>query len=102
MSDKKKLIDLFQSRGLIFPTTAKEVEEFERFNIFNESDTPCDWENPAVILKKGIQKIQQLKTENSEHLKSEIQELKMVARKGSSLPQHVIDKMKANHKKNDK
>ncbi|MGE9313218.1 hypothetical protein ACLOAU_16330 [Niabella sp. CJ426] len=101
MSDKKRLVDLFKAKGLIFPTTAKEVEEFEKFNIIDLNETPNDWENPEAIIRRGLQKIQKLKTGNSEQLASEIQELKMVARKGSNLPQHIINKMKANHKKND-
>lgn len=101
MSDNKKLIDLFKSKGLLFPTTSKEVEEFEKFNMVDDS-MPSDWDSPEEILKRGMQKLQFIKSENKDSLASEIEELKMVARKGSNLPQHVIDKMKAKHKKDDK
>jgi len=98
MSNNKKLIDLFQSKGLLFPTTSKEVEEFEKYN-FIDDEKPADWEAPEEILKRGIQKLQQFKALNSESIGAEIEELRMVARKGNSLPQHIIDKMKAKHKK---
>lgn len=101
MSDNKKLIDLFKSKGLLFPTTSEEVEEFEKFNIADDS-MPSDWDSPEEILKRGMQKLQFIKSENKESLASEIEELKMIARKGSNLPQHIIDKMKAKHKKDDK
>lgn len=100
MTNNKKLIDLFKSRGLIFPTTSKEVEEFEKFNIIGE-ETPLDWDNPAEILKRGMQKLDKLHVYSSENLNQEIQELKMVARKGSNLSQHIIEKMKDKHKKKD-
>lgn len=101
MTNKKKIIDLFQSKGLLFPETEKEVEEFELFNpVDNES--PADWEAPEQIIKRGLQKLQQIKFVSEDSLSEEIEELRMVARKGNNLPQHVIDKMKAKHRKDDK
>lgn len=100
MADKKKLIDLLQSKGLFFPTTSEEVEEFEKL-MFPSDDVPADFENPENIIRRGMQKLDQIKIGNIESLSSEIQELKMVARKGSNLPQHLIDKMTSKHKKKD-
>lgn len=100
MPNKKRIIDLLQSKGLLFPQTEEEVEQFELFNPIGD-EKPSDWENPEEVLKRGIQKLQKLNIADNEELGSEIQELRMVARKGSNLPQHVIDKMKAKHKKND-
>ncbi|MGQ3012286.1 MAG: hypothetical protein ACT6QS_01135 [Flavobacteriales bacterium] len=101
MTTKKKLVDLYQHKGFLFPTTAQEVEAFEKLNTENASK-PMDWDAPEAILKRGVQKLQGLKAINDEGLGKEIEELKMVARKGNNLPQHIIDKMKANHKKDDK
>lgn len=101
MIDKKKVIDLFQSKCLLFPETEKEIKEFELFNAV-EYENPVDWDYPEAILKRGVQKIQQIRSTSDESLNNEIEELKMVARKGNNLPQHIIDKMKANHKRNDK
>ncbi|WP_166333005.1 hypothetical protein [Sphingobacterium chungjuense] len=101
MSNKKKIIDLFQSKGLLFPETEKEVEEFELFNpVDNES--PADWDAPEQIIKRGLRKLQQIKSANEDSLSEEIEELRMVARKGNNLPQHVIDKMRAKHRKDDR
>lgn len=101
MADSKKLIDLFQSKGLLFPTSSKEVEEFEKFNIISDKKT-SDWDAPENILKRGMQKLEHIEDINSKSLNNDIEELKMVARKGSNLPPHIIDKMKAKHKKDDK
>lgn len=99
MPNKKRVIDLLQSKSLLFPQTKEEVEQFELFNPV-EDEKPSDWEAPEEILKRGIQRLQKLKIADTEALGSNIQELRMVARKGSNLPQHVIDKMKAKHKNN--
>lgn len=101
MTSKKKLVDLFQAKGLLFPTTVQEVEAFEKLNT-EEPSKPMDWDAPEAILKRGVQKLQGLQAINDEGQGNEIEELKMVARKGNNLPQHIIDKMKANHKKDDK
>ncbi|MCE3074829.1 hypothetical protein [Chryseobacterium gwangjuense] len=101
MSNKNSIRNLLQAKGLLFPETEKEVEVFESLNpIYNE--TPSDWNSPEDIIKRGIQKLKNIKSESTEALDNEIEELRMVARKGNALPQHIIDKMKANHKKNDK
>lgn len=100
MTNNKKLIDLFKSKGLIFPTTSKELEEFEKFNVIGE-EKPLDWDDPTAILKRGIQKLDKLNIDSAESLNKEIQELKMVARKGSVLSQQIIEKMKEKHKKNN-
>lgn len=98
MSNKKNIKDLFQRKGLLFPETVKEIEEFELLNpILNE--TPCDWDFPEAIIQRGVMKLQHVKSLSNETLDNEVEELRMVARKGNVLPQHIIDKMKANHKK---
>ncbi len=50
MSNRKKIIELFQSKGLLFPETEKEVEEFELFNTPDEEE-PTDCDAPEKILK---------------------------------------------------
>jgi|SRR5690606_17864227 len=101
MSSKQRVIDLFQSKGLLFPETEAEIGAFELVNNI-EHETPADWDNPEEILKRGRQTLKHIKLVNEESLGSEIEELRMVARKGNNLPQHVIDKMKeAQQQKND-
>ncbi|UAB86062.1 hypothetical protein INR75_08730 [Zunongwangia sp. SCSIO 43204] len=101
MSNRKKIIDLFQSKGLLFPETEKEVEEFELFNT-PDKEEPTDWDAPEKILKRGLQNLTEIQTDTENSLNNEIEELRMVARKGNNLPQHIIDKMKAKHNKDDK
>lgn len=101
MASKKKLVELFQSRGLLFPETAKEVEEFEKLNSA-EAIIPRDWNDPEAILRRGFQRLDSIKKVSQGDLKIDFEELRMVARKGNALPPHIIDKMKANHKKDDK
>lgn len=42
-----------------------------------------------------------LHIEKSDELKSEIEGLKMVARKGQEVPKHILDKMTKKHRKNN-
>ncbi|MPT35369.1 MAG: hypothetical protein E2604_09845 [Flavobacterium sp.] len=102
MSNNKKIVELVKSKGVIFPTTVDSVEEFESKNNIN-NEQPQDWDNPVEIIRRGILKLDHLNILNSSSLDEEIDNLKMVARKGNNLQQHIIDKMKAKHKKdNDK
>ncbi|MCO5286983.1 MAG: hypothetical protein M9898_11275 [Chitinophagaceae bacterium] len=101
MSNRKKIIDLFQLRGFLFPETEKEIEEFELFNS-PDSEKLADWDTPESILKRGPQKLIQIPKSSESPLNNKIEELRMVARKGSHLPQNIIDKMMAKHKKDDK
>ncbi|PWN58432.1 hypothetical protein [Chryseobacterium viscerum] len=101
MTSKKRIIDIFQSKGLLFPETEKEIEQFELLNPIDD-ECPSDWDTPEEIIKRGIQKLNNINLEHTEDLDSEAEKLKMVARKGSVLPQHIIDRMKGNHKKDDK
>lgn len=101
MSNRKKIVDLFQSKGLLFPETEKEVENFELFNPV-ENISPADWDAPEKIIKRGPKKLLLIEPASDDSLINEIEELRMVARKGSNLPSHIIDKMKAKHKKDDK
>ncbi len=98
MSNKKKIIDLIQSHGLFFPTTEKAVEAFESNTVIPENK-PLDWDAPEAILRRGKQKIEHINVTSNHSLKIEIEQLRMVARKGSELSQNIIDQIKAKHKK---
>jgi hypothetical protein len=99
MSNNKKIVEIFNSKGLIFPTSIDSVEEFEINNDI-KNEKPLDWDNPQEIIKRGVLKLERLSISNNPILDDEIQNLKMVARKGSNLQQHIIDKMKAKHNRN--
>jgi len=96
--ENKKLIDLFKSKGWLFPSTEEEIEEFEVNNDI-ESETPNDWDNPSAIINRGEMNINKLKFSE----KDDFQDLKMAARKGEkSIPKEILEKMKNKHKNGDK
>ncbi|SDX21126.1 hypothetical protein [Aequorivita viscosa] len=88
----KKLIDLFKSKGLLFPSNDEEIEEFENSeNILNE--TPLDWDNPSDILKRGYLKLTNFNLENDAVSSDEIQNLSRAAREGKEISEKVSKKM---------
>lgn len=101
MKNNKKLIDFFRSEGLLFPTTEEEVEKFEQLSLELDKE-PSDWDDPTQIIKRGRQNLKHLNMEKNTSLKSEIQDLKMVARKGNKLPKEILERMKKNQKINEK
>lgn len=101
MSNKKRLIDFFQSEGMLFPETEEEVKRFEERNI--ELQFPLsDWDDPTKIIRRGRQKLKNLNLPLDDSIESDIEGLRMVARKGENLPDEVLKKMKDNQKKNGK
>lgn len=98
--ENKKLIELLKSNSFLFPSTEKEIIEFEK-NIDIQSESPVDWDNPSAIIKRGEIKIKSIKA--SEFEESNFQDLKMAARKGEkSIPKDILDKMKSKHKNGNK
>ena len=96
----KKLIDILKSNGYLFPSTVKEVTDFEKYNNV-EGENPIDWDDPTAILKRGLVKIKKAKAFGIEQ--GDIQNLKMAARKGEkTIPKDILDKMKRKHKNGDK
>ncbi len=88
----KKLIDLFKSKGLLFPTNEEEIEEFENSeNILNE--TPLDWHNPSAILERGYLKLNNFNLNNSTVSSDDIQNLSRAAREGKEISAKVSKKM---------
>lgn len=89
----KKLADLFKSKGMIFPETESEVEEFEK--IFPEEglQTP-DWEDPLQILRRGRIQISNI---NSFSISDE-SILAMAAREGKDLSAEIRKKMDEDRK----
>lgn len=98
--ENKKLIDILRSNGYLFPSTEKEITDFENC-IDVAAETPADLDDPSAIIKRGLLKIEKVTV--SEFEKKEMQELKMAARKGiQSIPKDILDKMKSKHKNGDK
>lgn len=85
----KKLVDLFKSKGLLFPETENEVEEFEKS--FSEIEIkPQDWNDPLQILNRGRLEISNI---NSFVISDEFV-IGMAARGGKELSADVRKKMK--------
>jgi len=92
MSDKDKITvrDLLKSKGYLFPSTAGEVNEFEK-NIGIDNSNPPEWENPINIILKGRQKIENIKEEFISNLS--VENLAMAAREGKKISDDVWKRM---------
>lgn len=84
----KKLADLFKSKGMLFPETEFEVEEFER-NFCDQEIKPRDWNDPLHILTRGRIEISSINSFNI----SEEKITSMAARDGKALSDAVRKKM---------
>ncbi len=93
MSNKNKgLVELFQSKGLLFPINSEEVTEFENQNNI-ENENPKDWDNPIDLILRGKQQLQNIKLNSNSISSLEIQNLAMAAREGSTITDEVRKKM---------
>ena len=91
------IIDIIRAHGLLMPETENEVREFEsKYDVSN--DLPDDWDDPLAIIKRGPQELTQIRIIDDESIDEEINSLGMAARKGNDLPEHLIEKMKKQHR----
>lgn len=97
MKNNKSIYSLLKSKGIVFPTTPEEIEQFELYNDIDNCELPFE-HNPLQILTTGYKKTT-LKSTLSQSLTEEVNDLKMVARKGNKINDSIIEKMKANQKK---
>lgn len=102
---EQNLDDWLHSAGFLYPKNEKHLD---RFNKLYE-DYECKLKNISINIEAIIKgtlcnKGKVISMNFEEEISSEIDNLKMVARKGEKeLPQHIIEKMKNKHKKpNDK
>ena len=84
----RKLVDLFKSKGMLFPETELEVEEFEK-NFCDKELKPQDWDDPIQILLRGKLEVSSI---NSFFI-SEENITSMAAREGKELSDSVRKKM---------
>jgi hypothetical protein len=90
------------STGFLFPENERQLERFDK--LFEDYDFKL--KNASIDIKSIFENnlcdtIKIIKIDNSK-IENEIEQLKMVARKGqNNLPQHIIDKMKGKHGKNN-
>ncbi|MDM1350927.1 hypothetical protein HX014_09960 [Myroides marinus] len=97
MKNNKSIYSLLKSKGIVFPTTPEEIEQFELYNDIDNCELPFK-NNPLEILAIGYKK-PVVKSTISQSLTEEVDSLKMVARKGNKLSDSLIEKMKANQRK---
>lgn len=101
--NNQNLEEWFRSTGFLFPTNELELARFDKLYAdydFKLKDVSIDAKSiiEGNICSCGTNLFRIVKTDE---LKSEIEELKMVARKGHEVPKHILDKMTKKHRKNN-
>ncbi|MBN8623213.1 MAG: hypothetical protein J0L47_08810 [Flavobacteriales bacterium] len=96
--------DWLHSTGFLYPTNEKQLERFEK--LYEDYDFKL--KNATIDIQSIINgtylcnKSKIIPINLDADVKKEIEDIKMVARKGqNNLPQHIIDKMRKNHRDND-
>lgn len=94
------LNEWLSSTGFLFPVNEFQLARFNKLYEdyeFKLSDAMIDYK--AIINGSLCKKAKVLSKSVDLNLRFEIESLRMVARKGSGLPQDVIDKIRRNHDK---
>lgn len=97
------LDDWLHSTGFLYPTNEKQLDRFAKLYDdydFKLKDATIDI---ASIIKGTLcNKTKVISLNLSSDISNEIENLKMVARKGqNNLPKHIIDKMRNKHRDSD-
>lgn len=100
--NNNNLEEWFRSTGFLFPTNELELARFNKLY----ADYDFKLKEVSIDAKSIIEgnicscetKVFSINIVNE--VKNEIEELKMVARKGQDIPQHILDKMTKKHRKN--
>ena len=101
--NNQNLEEWFRSTGFLFPTNELELARFNKLYAdydFKLKDVSID---ARLIIEGNVRSCatKVLKIEKKDELNSEIEELRMVARKGQEVPKHILDKMTKKHRKNN-
>lgn len=100
---EENLDDWLHSAGYLFPTNEKQLDRFNKLY----SDYDFKLKDAVIDIKSIIEetlcnKIKVIPFNLTSDVNNEIENLKMVARKGqNNLPKHIIDKMKNKHRGSD-
>lgn len=100
--DMNSLNEWLRSTGFLFPTNESELARFNELY----ADYDFKLKNASIDVKSIIEgnlchNARVFKIFENEGICSEIEDLKMVARKGQGVPKHIIDKMMQKHRKNN-
>ncbi len=101
--NNRNLEEWFRSTGFLFPTNELELARFNKLYAdydFKLKDASIDAKSiiEGNVCSGGTKVFSIGKVDE---LNSEIEELKMVARKGQEIPKHILDKMTKKHRKNN-
>lgn len=101
--NNQNLEEWFRSTGFLFPTNELELARFNKLYAdydFKLKDVSIDAKS---IIEGNICSCETkvFSISKVDEVKIEIEELKMVARKGHEIPQHILDKMTKKHRKNN-
>jgi hypothetical protein len=101
--NNQNLEEWFRSAGFLFPTNELELERFNKLYAnydFKLKDVSIDAKS---IIDGDICSCETkvFSIGKVDEVKNEIEKLKMVARKGQNVPQHILDKMTKKHRKNN-
>lgn len=96
--------DCLMYTGYMLPENERQLANFNKlYEDYNYKLSNITIDIQAIIngaLSCSIKKVSIINTEKEEDT-TEITKLRMVARKGEELPQHIIDKMKKKHGSKD-
>jgi len=100
--NNNNLEEWFRSTGFLFPTNELELARFNKLY----ADYDFKLKEVSIDAKSIIEgnicscETKVFSINIVDEVKNEIEELKMVARKGQDIPQHILDKMTKKHRKN--
>ena len=95
---ESSVIGWMHSVGYFLPSTEVEVNRFERLHTPVLRTVKDEQVDPIAILN-GTWQPRQIRPLEDNTLIEEIDELRMAARKSQGLPDHIVDKIRANNKK---
>jgi hypothetical protein len=86
------------STGYLLPTNEKELARFERLHAANEVIVNPEAIDPLAIIR-GTRKAQKLSLNNPSLSGSDVEELRMAARKHGGLPPDIEEQIRKNQQK---
>ena len=95
---ESSVIEWIHSVGYFLPRTELEMNRFERLHTPVQRTVKDEQVDPMAILN-GSWQPRPIKPLEDDTLTEDIDELRMAARKSQGLPDHIIDKIRANNKK---
>lgn len=101
--NNQNLEEWFRSTGFLFPTNELELARFNKLYADYDFKLKCASIDAKSIIEGNVCSCDAnvFSIGKDDELNREIEELKMVARKGQEVPKHILDKMIQKHRKNN-